>query len=360
MNKLVYSALALSLCSVPGFASDNWSSLDQELNNLSASITAQNQGGTKIGGWVISSFRSSSDLTAGGNDLQGFQLDGARLEFTGDAGSDYSYKISAELNGGTAALRDAFAKFKIAEGINGKMGRYKTAFFQSALIQEPKLLFLERSGLGDVFSRRDLGFELSGEFDPNNANAIRWWVGAQNGTDGQGDEHLFSARVRASLMGAGPGMVEGAYGSTDDTNLAASVAWQDDGNLDDGMVIGFEVQLTSGPFSVAGEIADFDKGTAGAFGITNPVLSQWGVVGTDVADTTPWDIVGSYAFTDQYEAALRYQDMDDDEDTTAWTLGVNRYVQNHDIHWTVQYEQISTDNASGDIDVLGVGLTVAF
>jgi hypothetical protein len=360
MNKLVYSALALSLCSVPGFASDNWASLDQELSSLSASITAQNQGGTKVGGWIITSFRASSDLQSGGNDLQGFQLDQARLEFTGDAGSDYSYKISAELMGGTASLRDAFAKFKIAEGINGKMGRYKIAFFQSALIAEPKLLFLERSGLGDIFARRDLGFELSGEFDPNNANAIRWYAGIQNGTDGQGDEHLISARIRATLMGNGPGMVEGAYGSSEDTSLAAGIAWADEGNLDDGTAIGFEVQLTSGPFYIAGEVADFDEGTGGAFGITNPVLSQWGIVGVDVADTTPWDVVGSYMFTDMYEAAVRYQDMDDDEDTTAWTAAINRYVQNKDIHWTVQWESVDTENAFGDFDVIGVGLTVAF
>jgi hypothetical protein len=345
---------------VPGFASDNWASLDQELSSLSASISAQNQGGTKVGGWVISSFRASSDLQAGGSDLQGFQLDGARLEFTGDAGSDYSYKISTELNGGTASIRDAFAKFKIAEGINGKMGRYKIAFFQSALIAEPKLLFLERSGLGDVFSRRDLGFELSGEFDPNDANAIKWYVGAQNGIDAQGDEYLFSARIRANLMGNGPGMVEGAYGSGEDTSLAAGISWMDETSLDDGMAFGFEVQLTSGPFFLAGEIADFDKGTGGAFGVTNPVLNQWGIVGSDIADTTPWDVVGSYMFTDMYEAAVRYQDMDDTEDTTAWTVSVNRYVQNKDIHWTLQWESVSTDNAIDDFDVLGVGLTVAF
>ncbi len=360
MNKLVYSALALSLCSVPGFASDNWSSLDQELNSLTASLSAQNQGGTKVGGWIITSFRNSSDLQAGGNDLQGFQLDQVRLSFEGDAGSDYSYKVTADLQGGTASLRDAYAKFKIAEGVNGKMGRYKTAFFQSALINEPKLLFLERSGLGSIFARRDIGFELSGEFDPNNANAIKWFAGIQNGNDGQGNDHLLSARVRANLMGNGPGMVEGAYGSSEDTNLGVGIAWQDDANLDKGTAFGLEVQLTSGPFSLAGEVADFDKGTASAFGVTNPVLAQWGIVGNDVADTTPWDVAGSYMFTDMYEAAVRYQDMDDDENTSAWTVGVNRYVQNHDIHWTVQFEKVTTDNAFGDFDVLGVGLTVAF
>ncbi|MBK7875036.1 MAG: hypothetical protein IPJ77_04670 [Planctomycetes bacterium] len=356
MNKLVYSALAITLCSVPGLASDNWSALDQELNSLSASLTAQNQSGPKIGGWVISSFRASSDdaLQVGGNDLQGFQLDSARIEITGDAGSDYSYKVSFDLESGTASIKDAYAKWKIAEGVNGKMGRYKTAFFQSSLISENRLLFLERSALGEVFSSRDLGFEISGEFD-----TIQYWAGVQNGTDNNGDEHLFSARVRASLMGNGTGKVEGAYGSGDESNLSAGLSWQDDGNVDKGTVIGLEVQMTTGPFSIAGEIADFDEGTAGAFGITNATLDQFGIVGNDVAETTPWGLTGSYMFTDMYEAAVRYEDADDDEDTSSIKVGVNRYVQNHDIKWQLEWQHVKTENASGDFDILGVGLAVS-
>jgi len=365
MNKLVYSALAITLCSVPGLASDNWSALDQELNSLSASLTAQNQSCPKIGGWVISSFRASSDtalVTTSGNDLQGFQFDSVRVEITGDAGSDYSYKVSFDFaSGNTATLKDAYAKWKIAEGVNGKMGRYKTAFFQTALCPDNRLLFLERSGLGDVFSGRDLGFEISGEFD-----TIQYWVGAQNGSDAQGDEYKFSARLRANLMGNGTGKVEGAYGSGDESNLSAGLSWLDDGNIDKGTVFGAEAQLTSGPFSLSGEIADFDKGdgVAAGFGVANPILGQYfdftsNPTMSDVADTTPWDVTGSYMFTDMYEAAVRYEDADDSENTTAFKVGVNRYVQNHDIKWQVEWEHVSTDNAAGDFDVLGLGLAVS-
>src|SRR5262249_11159417 len=150
-----------------------------------------------------------------------------------------------ELNSGTASLRDAYAKWKIAEGFNGKMGRYKTAFFQSGLISDYKTFFLERSGLGNVFDRRDLGLELGGKFD-----TIQFWAGAQNGGDGQGNEYLYSARVRANLLGEGAyNDCEGAYGAGPDTNLSAGIAWEDDGNLDKGAVVGFEVQLTASRFS---------------------------------------------------------------------------------------------------------------
>jgi hypothetical protein len=356
MNKLVYSALAMTLSSAPVLASDNWSALDQELNSLSTSLSAQNQSGPKIGGWVISSFRASGDdaLQIGGNDLQGFQLDSVRLEVTGDAGSDYSYKVSFDLKSGTALIRDAYAKWKIAEGVNGKMGRLKASFFESGMVGNNRLLFLERTGLGDFFDARDLGIEFGGEFD-----TLNWSVTAQNGSDGQGDEHKFTARLRAALMGNGTGKQEGAYGSGDETNLSAGIAWMDDGNLDDGQVIGLETQLTSGPFSLAAEIADFDKGTAGVFGADNLLLGQFGIVGGDVADTTPWDVTGSYMFTDMYEVAVRYQDADDSEDTTAWTIGVNRYVQGHDIKWQAEYHHVTTDNASDDFDVIGIGLAVS-
>lgn len=355
MNKLVYSALAITLCSVPGIASDNWSTLDQELNSLSTSLQAQTQSGPKIGGWIISSFRASSDLQSGGNDLQGFQLDSARVEITGDAGNTYNYKLSFDFETGAAVLKDAYARWEIANGVNGKMGRYKTATIQSALIPDNRLLFLERSALGDLLNTRDLGFEVNGEFD-----MLKWAAGAQNGTDGQGDEHKFYGRLRANLMGNGTGNVEGAHGSGDDSSLSASIAWQDDGNIEDGTILAVEVQMTSGPFSIAGEAADFDKGTAGAFGITNGILGQAGIVGDDVADTTPWGVTGSYMFTDMYEAAVRYEDADDSEDTSSIKLGVNRYVQNHDIKWQVEWQTVKTDNAIGDFDVLGVGLAVSF
>src|SRR5438093_4693291 len=101
MRKLVYSALALTLVSMPGFASDNeWSSLDKEIENLSASLSAQNAPGAKVGGFIITSWRYSKDkdaLTLGGEKESGFKLDNVRIEISGDAGSDYSYKVSFDL-----------------------------------------------------------------------------------------------------------------------------------------------------------------------------------------------------------------------------------------------------------------------
>jgi hypothetical protein len=203
MKKLVYSALALTLVSVPGIASENeWSSLDQEIESLSSSLSAQNTTGPKINGWVIASWRASgdeelgfdldNDPTTDNEDRQGFFIESARVEISGDVGSDYSYKLSFELgsnalsdpnssaDGGTSAntavtVRDAYASARIAENVNIRMGRFKQPFLRSGLISDNRLLFLDRTFLGDVFAARDLGVMVFGNFD-----TIDWYIAAQN------------------------------------------------------------------------------------------------------------------------------------------------------------------------------------
>jgi hypothetical protein len=374
MNKLVYSALALTLVSVPGIASENeWSSLDQEIESLSSSLSAQAMTGPKINGWVIASFRASSDeelgFTVDGEteDRQGFFLESARVEISGDVGSDYSYKLSFNLNdsdlsdpdaddfGSNTGLsvRDAYASARIVENVNLRMGRFKQPFLRSGIISDNRLLFLDRTILGDLFDRRDLGLMVFGNFD-----TIDWYIAAQNGADGAADEYLFTGRVVANLMGEGVGQVEGAFGAGDDTNLTIGASVADEGTLEDGLYWAIEAAFAQGPFSIAGEMVDFDEGDAGTGFGTGPL-------GNEFADTTPWSATASYMFTEQYEFAVRYQDLDDDDDSNAYGASVNRYVQGHDIKWVVQWQRLESDalGADGDeleVDEFALGLAVSF
>jgi hypothetical protein len=349
MNKLVYSALALTLISVPGKASENeWSSLDQEIENLSSSLSAQANTGPRIGGWVISSFRWSSDdalqvvfdpdgggpAPAETKDQAGFQLDTVRLEIEGDAGSDYSYKVSTELNSQTAVLLDAYARWKITDNINGTMGQFLQPFLRSSMISDNKLLFLERSVLGSAFFNHDLGVMFHG-----NIESIHWYAAGQNGIDGQGDDFLFTGRLEASLMGGEQPMVEGAYGSGESTNLTVGVAAADEGSVDKGLALAADAYLTAGPFGASAELVDLDD---------------------DIGDATPWDATASYMFTDMYEVAVRYEDLDDSDNTSAWHAGINRYVQGHDIKWQLQFASSDSDNNALEADQIGLGLAVSF
>lgn len=366
MRKLVYSALALTLVSVPGFASENeWSSLDQEINNLSSSLSAQSAAGPRIGGFLRTSFRYSGDeeaLFAPGNDEKesGFKLDKVRVEVTGDLGMDYSYRISFELRSGVAQLRDAFITWKMGETVKGTMGNFRKPFMRSGLIADKNLLFQERTALGGFFDVRQPGIMFSGTFE-----TVEWYLSAQNGRDGKEDDMNFAARIVANLMGAGVGRVEGAYGAGDETNLTVGLAWQDDQELDDGQAIGVDAALTAGPFSLAAEIVDFDEGdSTGSFLNKQGEPLHWGsdntLVDVDPADSTPWSLTASYMFTDMYEAAIRYQDADDDDSTDAVSAVVNRYVQGHDIKWTVQYLRTSSDLATNELDEWTLGLTGGF
>lgn len=372
MNKLVYSALALTLVSVPGIASENeWSSLDQELNNLSSSLSAPTTG-PKIGGWIISSFRYDKEQPVNSNPSapgfdpitphyqSGFQLDSLRIEISGDAGNDYGYKISFDLSSQTAVLKDAYATFKIGDAVTGKVGQFKMPFLRSALISDNRLLYLERTGLGRIFAVRSLGIGFNGAFD-----TVSWWAAFQNGGDAQGYRGLMTGRFAANLMGNGVGGNEGAYGGGDETNLTLAGGLAYDNSVPDGLLISGSLDVTHGPFSLSGEVVSFDKGTnsgatssfpTGTTGTTlDPIIGQ-----STAADTVPWDITGSFMFTDQYEVAARYQDADDPNDTTSWSFVVNRYVQGHDIKWQAEYNHIKTNSSVGDRDQFGLGLAVSF
>lgn len=365
MRKLVYSAVALTLVSAPGFANENeWSSLDQEINNLSTSLSAQNAAGPKLGGFIKTSFRYSDDTDAlfGGppndEDEVGFKLDKARIEITGDVGQDYSYKLSFELTDSSAPIvRDAYVTWKVAESVNGTMGRFRKPFLRSSIVGDKNLLLYERTGLGGFFEAREEGLMFSGNFD-----TVEWWLAGQNGIDGKQDDWNYTIRLVANLMGSGVGKVEGAYGAGEETNLTIGAAYGDEQELDDGATIAVEAALTSGPFSIAGELVDFDKGTAGSFPSKSGDDLHYGssntFVSVDPADSTPWDVTASYLFTDVYEAALRYEDGDDDDDTTAWTIGVNRYIQGHDIKWTLQVLSSSSDDPTNEVTEWTLGLTL--
>jgi hypothetical protein len=365
MRKLVYGAAALTLVSVPGLANENeWSSLDQEINNLSTSLSAQNPAGPKIGGFLKTSFRYSDDTDAlftPGNteDEMGFKLDKARIEISGDLGQDYSYKVSFELTDSTPPIvRDAYVSWKVAESVKGTMGRFKKPFLRAGLVGDKALLFHDRTALGAYFDVREEGLMFSGNFD-----TIEWWLAGQNGIDSKEDDFNFTARLVANLMGSGVGKVEGAYGAGEETNLTVGVAYGDEGEYDDGAMIALEAAMTAGPFSVAGNLVDFDKGdSTGSFPSKDGGLLHYGSSNTlaevDPADSTPWDVTVSYLFTEMYEAAVRYEDADDSDSTTAWSIGVNRYVQGHDIKWTVQVLSADSDLTTSEVTEWTLGLTV--
>ncbi len=364
MNQyLAWMLLSGALTSTAQATDTGWSGLDQEISSLTATLQTTNPSTPKIGGYIIAALDYESDPARLGVDLNdngtiepgaeadtGFEGDDTlgwsfrfvRLEATGDLGHDYSYKVSFELGSGTGSLRDAYAAWKVTDGITMRWGRYKVPFVRSALISDTKLLFLQRTNIASRIGFRDLGTMMSGQFDK-----LTLVLNAQNGTDGPTDELFYNARVSFHALGDGVGLVEGAYGAGDSPGLVVGAAIGDYSGVDDGLRWIFDAAFTAGRFALSGEIAGF---------------------GEDVGDNTPWDVTASFLFAQVWEAAVRYEDYDNDDaqqGDSSYSVGLNRYVAGHDIKWQLQYQRIDTDFESTngiafDRDIVSLGLVVAF
>jgi len=364
MNKFVIGALALTAASPLSFAGSetkDWSGLDREIENLGASLTAAGPG-FAVSGFVRSRFAWSSDqdfgAAAGDQDLTGFNVDNARVYFSGNAG-DYGVFISADGATGGAALLDAFGTFPIFEQVKGQMGQFKIPFLWSSLVDDNNLLFLDRSYNGQIFDSRDIGIQVSGAWEQ-----LSWWLALQNGIDGVAEDFQWTARVQFNALGAGTGMQEGAYGASEDSNLTVGVAYTDEGADNTlgpvGSAVALDVGFASGPFSVHGEIVDFDDdrmpvpGLSGSTGVMGPAGFS-----TTTGSETPWSVMVGYMITpNEYEIAGRWQDMDDGDNGDEWGIAVNRYVQGHNAKWTLQYTSFSSDDTTIEADTIALGLCV--
>ena len=331
MKKFVYSAVALAMATGASYAADTgWASLDQEISGLSSSLSAQNAGGPKVGGWVITSVNSNSD-----NDVLGFDLNEVRLHVTGDVSNDYSYKVSFEFEAGDAVLKDADIKWKLMDNVSGTMGQFYIPTFRSATSDETKLLFLNRTLNGTLLNARDQGLMVGGGFE-----MLNFGVAVQDGDDGDTDEFRITLNVTADVMGKGAGAVEGAYGAAEGTNLSVGGFFHMDDGANAGAgndVFGVEAYFTMGALAVAGEFGDYDA-----------------------LDASPYSVTASYHFTEMYEAAVRYEDADDAADTSIISAGVNRYSAGHNLKWTAQFVTSSSDAPALETDTISIGATLAF
>lgn len=348
MNTILTSSLALALVSSTSFANDNaWATLDQEIAGLSSSLTAQDAGsGPKIGGWMTTTLTSQADGIAPGTDKLGFDLWKVRLEVSGNAPADSSYKISFDFApNGTADLKDAWVKTKLAESFDLQMGRFKNPVLRSVLISDNKLLFVKRTLIGQAFDDRFTGAMATGKFEMLTVN-----LAVQNSArdfGAQADDQTITVRAEGNVMGKGAGSVEGAYGASDTNNLTVGAFFQDDSSADNGTSMGFDAYLTMGPIAVSGEIVDIDDNYDNA----------------DVAldgGTTPWDITAEFMLSDNWSIAGRYEDTDKANNLTQASGGLNYYVNGHSLKWGLLYIMQDADDGSQAEDQLVLEATIAF
>lgn len=381
MNKFVLGALATTVVGGASLASDSeWPELDRELEALSSTYQAKAPAGPEIGGWVIGAFDWSGDLqtvdpTSGEvKDLGGVNMRSARIYAQGDVGS-YGYKVEFDFfdseqsfyyqflsgtatalgpgstgTGATGNLLDAYGQVNIADSFHVRLGQFRTPLLQSALIDRNRTLFIDRSILGSLFAGRNPGAMAYGEL----AEIVGWYVAVQNGIDGSGDDYRFTGRITVDVLGDGAGsMNEGAYNASEETSLRLAAAFADEGSLDQGTVVSGEAYLTSGPFSLSGEVADLDEGFSTLPG------TPWSTTGTPTGET-PWAATGSFLISEMWEVGVRWQDLDDTGNTNLISGVLAWYHDDWNTKWQLEYTSSTSDDPTLEADTISLGLAVSF
>jgi hypothetical protein len=342
----------LALASLTGLSSTHdWQTLDMELTTLAQAAPQAGNAGAGVSGWVQVSARLQEDGvdtnadTVGDADELGFLVDQVRLHFQGKVTPDTEYKIGVDILTSTTDLQDAYIRWTLAEGQTLTAGRFLRPGFKSGMLPKLKLFFLQRTRIGALMYRHDLGALGGMKLGPALVQAA-----ISNGDDDQQEDLAYTLAVGADLLGKGAGSVEGGWGAAEGTNLYGSVFAFDDGSFDDGAAFGAESHLTTQGFTVSAELASFGDELN-----YNPNPKQVGEEGS-----TPWGVTLSYLFAERWEAAVRYEDYDDAENRTRWTAGANHYLAGHNLKWTLQYLATDSDSPTEPEAEYALGATLGF
>jgi len=357
MKQFLYGALALSLTTVTGQASESeWSQLDKEVEALSMSLTTGGDG-PQIGGRISTYYASSGDFMIGMDDLGGFMVPDARVDLSGSVG-EYSYRLqwnwgNGMLGDGGAGLLDAYIEIPVGE-LKATLGQYRPPILSSGLTAGNRLAFVERSELGKIFSARDTGAQLNGTFD-----AIGWWLAVMNGTaNNTGDELLVAGRVAFDFLGAGAGDTEGSYGASDDPSGTVAASFFTDGESDgDGFAV--EAAISTSVYSISIELAPLGGDNAGELYVPGGI--GLGPFASRVeGDSSPLSFAGTYMLQpDVWEFGARFQTVDNAADTTKIDVAVTRFVQGHDLKYQAQFSQSDSD-AGFDGSTILLGMMLSF
>lgn len=356
MNKFITTALTctalVGASSAEPAGDSDWLELDREINGLASKLTTQSS--TRISALLRGYYHhTDDDLFIGmGDDISGFGLNDVDLGFAGEVG-DYAWRVSVDLDGdgsgaggpNAAELEDAYLSWSITEQFDAMIGNFKPRILNSGSVHPGNQLFVDRTVLGTALDWWDTGVGVSGAYD-----TISWFFSLVNGSNASESDHFWAFRVEYAL-GAGVGDYEGAYGGGDDFNATAGFAYfQDDtfGSDNKGYAVDFWGQ--QGPLGFGAEVASLDDGATASPSDDYMTLPA----GTFLdADSTPWDFTVSYLLNDEFEVAARYENLDDTDDTTVITLGVNWYQAGHGSKWQVNVSDVDNDVDDGMIITAG-------
>lgn len=327
----------------------DWQGLDLEIHRLTESLAHEGEG-PHISGFGQFSFWNSSDtpFQVGGENVSGFSVDYARVEFTGNV-NETRYEVSFDGRDGGADIVDAFAGFRIAGGVNGTFGMFRPPLLHSALKYKPDTLLSDRSLLGETYSERDTGLMLSGSSGP-----LDWYLAVQNGVDDVGDSYLFTGRLVYDFLGDAFASDKVLAGYGDKPQFSVGLAAQRDEGLSNGDLAAVDLAFAQGPLLVAGEFVQYDQLYDGS--VVDPVT------GSSVADTSPFSATAAFQFGDSsWQFVARLEEVDDPLNTGRVSLGLNKvYDDEGRIRWQVVVTDQQSDLSALEGTLVGVALTIVY
>jgi hypothetical protein len=379
MNKFVIGAVVLtsasSLAYAGGSETKEWSSLDRDILTLNSAAAPTAE--VVVSGFIRTRASHSNDVDVDGNaangdqELSGFTMDNTRAVLDinqGDFGAHLAVD-AVEFNPttltndfGNIFVLDAYATAKLAEGWMGQIGRFRAPFLASALVEENNMLLLDRTFNGQIWDARSEGVQVGATYD-----RIGLMLALQNGSDGLMNGYMWTGRITFTPMGA-IGNQEGAYGTGGDTCLRLAAAYSDDtddatGHEQKGEVFAVEANLTQGGFSLHGEVVDYQDDvtshsdvnlSTGQINNSPHVPPGAGFHGSE----TPWSATAGYLVQPNVEVVARYEDLDDSDNTSGVTIGLNFYGAGHNAKVTVQGTRLDSDDPDKEVDTVALGVCV--
>ncbi|MEO6709953.1 MAG: porin [Planctomycetota bacterium] len=349
MKQWLLCTLASTICAAEASAApsaavggDDWATLDRDIAALSASSLQTETDGPTVSGLVRAAWLSLPNLLPGDEDLQGFSLLNTQVQVDDELSDRVAYRIQLEAAGGNARLLDAFGAYRVNDLLRITVGNFRAPLLWESQLSDRDTLFLVRTDAGELFYGRDQGVMVDGSWERFN-----WKASLQNGVDTQESRASFCARVGVNAIGKGVGLLQGAYGMGDETNLSVAAAFYNDSGVDkDGSVYSTDAQLRVGRFAADGSFTSYGDGTNGHFATRT--------------DANSWSASVSYMVVpDQWEVAARYQDIDNDKDASDITVGVNYYVMGHSAKVQANLTHVDSDDPPvDDTWRAGIGFTV--
>lgn len=320
---------------------ESWTTLDEEIDSLVTSQPVQG-GGPELGVLlrVLAYMRDGYDDGDGGStpDLSGFTIPDADLWVQGSL-DQWSWRLSTDFDSGTATLEDGWASMNFTNEAALTFGMYKNQTLHSSRVDPEAQMFLDRSWIANGFDHWDTGAMVdvqSGQF--------AGYFSVQNGETGIQAIHSYMARLEVYLNGASNPNQKWFQRNTgrlaNQTTMIGVFHYEDDVAAD-AQVNGIDFAASLNGWDISAEFIDVDKDAP-----TGWVASP---------DTTPWDIGGKYTMNQNFRVGARYQDADDDADTTGFTVGVDYIPGDPRAYWSLEVDLVDSDDDSRDGEAFRLG-----